>query len=519
MKKNNYNEAARVYSSRLSILYKSMIIGFVSGAIVILYRLILAEAEHLSFRMYEYLRSSPVYLPAALAVLGLLGYITGSLVSRNRLISGSGIPQVKGIIMGYFEGSWISTLLLKFAGGVMAIFSGLSLGREGPSIQLGACVAQGIGNRLAKSRTEKKILIAGGASAGLSAAFNAPLAGTVFAMEEIFKYFSPVVLLSAMASAMSADFLSKMVFGLEPVFSFKVTSSIPLHGYWALIIMGIVLGFLGAFYNKMLLLSQAIYRKASFLTPKTRVIVPFVLAGILGVSFPLALGGGHIIIEQLNPSTGITMLILILCIKFLFSMISFGSGAPGGIFFPLLIIGALIGCIFGNIAITHAGFSPELFYNFIILAMAGYFTAIVRAPITGIVLLVEMTGSFSHMLSLSVVCIAAYVTADLLRSAPVYESLLENQIAAIPSHEDKKDDGKKITIETVVHYGSVAEGKMLKDLDFPSGCLLIAVRRRGGDIIPDGNTVILPEDSLIFMTDRCRESCLRDLIEETVTSQ
>ena len=243
------------------------------------------------------------------------------------------------------------------------------------------------------------------------------------------------------------------------------------------------------------------------------------LAGILGVSFPLALGGGHIIIEQLNPSTGITMLILILCIKFLFSMISFGSGAPGGIFFPLLIIGALIGCIFGNIAITHAGFSPELFYNFIILAMAGYFTAIVRAPITGIVLLVEMTGSFSHMLSLSVVCIAAYVTADLLRSAPVYESLLENQIAAIPSHEEKKDDGKKITIETVVHYGSVAEGKMLKDLDFPSGCLLIAVRRRGGDIIPDGNTVILPEDSLIFMTDRCRESCLRELIEETVTSQ
>ena len=71
----------------------------------------------------------------------------------------------------------------------------------------------------------------------------------------------------------------------------------------------------------------------------------------------------------------------------------------------------------------------------------------------------------------------------------------------------------------MVHYGSAAEGKMLKDLDFPSGCLLIAVRRRGGDIIPDGNTVILPEDSLIFMTDRCRESCLRELIEETVTSQ
>ncbi|WP_036931607.1 ClC family H(+)/Cl(-) exchange transporter [Proteocatella sphenisci] len=518
MKKNNYKEAAGIYSSKLSILYKSIITGFLAGAVVILYRLILIKAEHLSFEMYAYVREHIIYIPLALALLGCFGYITGILVSKYKLINGSGIPQVKGIIMGYFEDSWFSTLVSKFIGGVLSIFAGLSLGREGPSIQLGACVAQGVGNKLAKSRTEKKILIASGASAGLSAAFNAPLAGTIFAMEEIYKYFSPVILLSAMASAMTADFLSKMVFGLDPVFSFNVTSVIPLSGYWMLLILGIALGFMGAFYNKMLIFSQHLYKKIPLLSAKTKLLMPFLLAGILGVVFPLALGGGHVIVEQLNPSTGITLLVLILCIKFVFSMISFGSGAPGGIFFPLLIMGALIGCIFGNIAISYAGFNSELFYNFIILAMAGYFTAIVRAPITGIVLLVEMTGSFTHLLSLTVVCIVAYVVADLLESPPVYESLLESQIAKNSSPLDKKDDGRKITMEMVVHYGSSADGKTIKELEFPSNCLLIAIRRRGGDIIPNGNTIVMPEDSLVFITDQSKESCLRELMEKTMTA-
>lgn len=518
MKHNNYKEATGIYSSKLSILYKSIITGFLAGAVVIIYRLILVKAEYFSFQMYDYLKENIYYVPLAFGLLGLLGYFTGCLVSKYKFISGSGIPQVKGIIMGYFEYSWISTLIAKFVGGVLSIFSGLSLGREGPSIQLGACVAQGVGNKLAKSRTEKKILIASGASAGLSAAFNAPLAGTMFAMEEIYKYFSPVILLSAMASAIVADFLSKIVFGLDPVFNFHVTSVIPLSGYWILIILGAALGFMGAFYNRMLLLSQAIYKKISFLSEKTKPLIPFLLAGILGIIFPLALGGGHVIIEQLNPSTGISVLILILCIKFLFSMISFGSGAPGGIFFPLLIIGAIIGCIFGNVAISYLGFDSSLFYNFIILAMAGYFTAIVRAPITGIVLLVEMTGSFTHLLSLTVVCIVAYIVADLLGSPPVYESLLENQISQKHISESKKDEGKKITMEMVVHYGSAAEGKTVKELDFPSKCLLIAIRRRGGDIIPNGNTVVMPEDSLVFITDQYQEVYLRELIEKIVTT-
>ena len=146
-----------------------------------------------------------------------------------------------------------------------------------------------------------------------------------------------------------------------------------------------------------------------------------------GLTISYALGGHHLV-EQLQASLNLPFLLLLLTVKFLFTMISFGSGAPGGIFFPLLVIGATIGAIFSNLAVTWAGISPGLLDNWIVLAMGGYFTAIVRAPITGIILLVEMTGSLSHLLPLTVVSIVAYVTADLLKSNPIYESLLENQI-------------------------------------------------------------------------------------------
>lgn len=517
MNRNNYKDATNMYSRKLPMLYKSMLVGFFVGIVVVAYRLILLNAENLSFEIFAFLRENLRFLPAGFIVLALSGYIVGVLISKYPMISGSGIPQVKGIIMGYFKGSWISTLIAKFVGGAISILGGLSLGREGPSVQLGACVADGIGQKIASSRTERKVLIASGASAGLAAAFNAPLAGTMFAMEEIFKYFSPIILLSTMASAMVADFISKMFFGISPVFNFDITANIPLSGYWLLCILGVVLGVFGAIYNSILLKTQSLYKNIN-LNVKTKTIIPFLFSGLLGIIFPVVLGSGHKVLEEVHLSTSLLILLLIFVVKFAFSMISFGSGAPGGIFFPLLILGATIGAMFGNIAINYLGFDPALFYNFIILAMAGYFTSIVRAPITGIILLVEMTGSFTHLLSLTIVCIIAYIVADLLNSAPIYESLLENQIANKKTNTGRCDEGKKITMEMVVHYGSPAEKKPVKDLNLPQSCLLIAIRRMGNDITPNGNTQILAEDYLVFITDLSAESSTRELLTEITSA-
>ena len=255
---NRYRALFDEEGQKISVVWKGALIGVLVGVAVVLYRLALTSAEEISFAVYAYIRSHTGWIPALFLGLGALGYGVGLLVSKYRAISGSGIPQVKGIMTGYMETGWFSTFLAKFLGGTLSILAGLSLGREGPSIQLGASLAQGVGDKLAKTRAERKILIASGASAGLAAAFNAPLAGVMFAMEEIFKYISPLILLSTMVSAIVADCVSRIVFGAAPVFSFTIQSGIPLRSYWLVCLVGVLLGGAGAAYNWVLLKNQAL---------------------------------------------------------------------------------------------------------------------------------------------------------------------------------------------------------------------------------------------------------------------
>lgn len=423
---NTYNTLQHWQSFRFKLVLEGIIVGALAGLLVVFYRLSLQYIEGVTQKIYSLQLQKPWLIPIWIIILLISSYIVGIMVKRNPMISGSGIPQVEGILLGRLSANWWKVIIGKFIGGIISIGAGLSLGREGPSIQLGASVGQGFSKVFKRIKIEEKYLMTSGASAGLAAAFNAPLAGAIFALEEVHKNFSPLVLLSATSAAVTADFISKEFFGLKPVFQFKNLSVIPLKYYIYIIILGILLGAFGAFYNGILLKTQKLYLKQKWLPVQFRPSIPFIMAGILGLVLPQVLGGGHeLVVSLIEDNAMLKFLIVLLVAKFIFSMVSFGSGAPGGIFFPLLVIGALTGAIYGKILVSVFNFNPIYMNNFIILGMAGYFTAIVRAPITGCILITEMTGAFTHLLSLSIVCIIAYIVADLLKSKPVYESLLE----------------------------------------------------------------------------------------------
>lgn len=513
---NNYASVVNKDSNKevLSLIWKSIVTGLGVGGVISLYRFILVKAEHFSFAIFKYAKINQWMVPVVFLALFVSAWILSKLTEKWPMISGSGIPQVKGIIMGYFKNDWKETMIAKFIGGSIAIISGLSLGREGPSIQLGACIGEGVGEKFASTRTEKKILIASGASAGLAAAFNAPLAGVMFAIEEIFRYFSASILLATMVSAIVADFVSKLFFGMEPIFEFEVMERIPLSGYWILGIMGIFLGIGGTLYNKYLIKLKSHAKKMQIKNNMLPFAMPFMMAGIAGFFLPQLLGGGHAIVSFLSLESSFLFLMILLIFKFIYSIVSFSSGSPGGIFFPLLVLGAMIGAMIGIISVRYLGYDESLFYNFVIIAMAGFFTAIVRAPLTGVILLTEMTGSFSHLLSLSFVSLIAYVVAELLQSAPIYESLLELQIEKEGESSLDKEYHSKIVIEFVAHHGSYVENKLVKDIQLPEDCLLIAIRRRGKDIIPKGNTQILAGDYLIVLTHCMNESIYREALQE-----
>lgn len=514
MKKSISGTLSRARRFPVLLIGEGLLVGGIGGFVVVLYRMALDVAGDWLDEILAYAGQTPWRMAGWFLVLGALAWLVSRLVSWEPLISGSGIPQLEGEMAGKLEQKWYRVLPAKFLGGFLCLLGGLALGREGPSIQLGAMAGKGISRGLDRGKTEEKFLLTCGAGAGLSAAFHAPLAGVMFSLEEVHKNFSVSALLSVMTASLTADFLATAVLGTDSVFQFTITRELPVHFYWMVLGLGVVLGVLGAFYNWFTLKVQSLYDRATFLNSTGRILIPFFCAGVLGFTAPELLGSGHDLIEKL---TSVDMLlgtaVFLLVGRFLFSAVSFGSGAPGGIFFPLLVLGGYMGGIFAMAGIRLWGLDPVFLNNFVLLAMAGYFAAVVRAPLTGIILIFEMTGTLTQMLSLSVVSIVAYVTATLLGSRPIYESLLDRLLLR-RGEKPPKEQGEKMLMHFAVSRGSRIEDLTIGEVRWPENCLLVAVERGSQEIIPRGKTRLLAGDVIVTMTDERDEARVHDEMEE-----
>lgn len=500
----NKNQTHRLldtwFDFKFRLVAGGIAVGVLSGIVVVLFRFVLEYALEHVLIFYRYQLEHLWLIPLWVIALVLTGWVTGIISKRQPSIAGSGIPQVKAVLQNKLEMNWWKAVSAKFLGGTLSIGAGLSLGREGPSIQIGALIAQGFSRILRRNKTEEHMLITCGASAGLAAAFNAPIAGVMFALEEVHMNFSPLVMIAALASSLMADFVSKEFFGMNPVFHFSSIGTIPLNQYYHLIILGFIVGVLGIFFNKGIYLFQDLYKKMTWLPVQCRPILPFLMAGLLGLCMPSVLGGGNNLINDLVSSPfQLKLLLLILIVKFLFTMFSYGSSAPGGIFLPMLVVGGLIGVIYSKFVNGMVGAPLLSESSFLIVAMAGYLTASLKAPITGIILITEMSGSFTNLLSIGVVCLAAYMTAEFFRSEPVYEVLLErflHQGNAKPS----ADSESKIILEIPIHYGSPLNGLSIKEYEWPAQCLIVSVKRGSAELIPTGDLALQSGDYLTILT-------------------
>mgnify|MGYP000647611198 CR=1 FL=1 len=214
-----------------------------------------------SFTLIDFTKGNYFYMFGWFVLLAAMGFIVGKLVAWEGMCSGSGIPQVQGEMKGYLNQNWWRVLIAKITGGTLCILGGLSLGREGPSVQLGAMTGKGIAKITKAGATKERYMMTCGSGAGLAAAFNAPLSGVMFSLEEIQKNFNSSMLVCVISGCVASDFISKNVFGLSPVFDFHLEKSLPLTHYWMLILLGILLGLCGAFYNFMMLKGQDFYGK------------------------------------------------------------------------------------------------------------------------------------------------------------------------------------------------------------------------------------------------------------------
>ena len=492
----------------LLLVFYSVIVGVLTGFVIVAYREGLDFLNTIRHVTLERLKET-ASLMDVIQVVGIFvisAIVLQKLLSKFPLISGSGIPQVKALLMKQIKFNWFYELISKFIGGLLSIGSGLSLGREGPSIHLGAQIGEGVNSFFKTKEAERKYLITSGASAGLAAAFNAPLSGVIFSLEEMHKYFSPLLLICTLLASISADFITKLYLGYNLVFDFdtKLPAQLSVGKYIvSLIVFGIIIGFAGKLFTDGIVLFQKLYKKIK-LNAYIKAVIAILVSLCIGLFFSEVAGGGHSLIEDIaHRSIPMKVLFVLLIAKFVFTLFSYSTGFPGGIFLPMLVVGAILGKMYGMLLMDIFDLGEAYGVHFMILGMAGYLTAVVRAPITGIILILEMTGRFDHLFSLTLVATLAYVLTEFINLDPIYDILYRNLISnLLVSEECHKENSAKVTLLIPVIADSDLDGKHVFEISWPENCLLVGIRRETRELIPKGQTKIRSGDFLIVLTDK-----------------
>lgn len=477
--------------------------GIAAGLLCVLYRFLLSKAEEYLYIVIDYVKSNALRSTVWIILLAVLGILVAFIIKRVPDSSGSGIPNVTAEIKGYLSPSWWRVIVAKLFGSTVSVFSGLCLGREGPSIQFGAMAAKGVARITRADGTTEMRMIGSGAGAGLAAAFNAPLAGVMFVLEEIYRTFDKAIICMAIVAAVTADFISKLFFGQDTVFSYE-SETIPLRWYWLLILFGVLAGLFGAFYNTFMIALRDLFRKVAKVPQWIKFAIVFAVSGIVGLLLPQVLCGGHTMVQTLiNDRPSLTIIIALFAAKFIFGAFSFSSGAPGGTLYPMCVLGAYGGAAFAQAAISLFGMDNALWQDFAVLGMAGLFASIVRAPLTGIILVFEITGNINTLLPLAVVSLISYAVADALGSEPFYISLMK-RIPSEKSANANSEASEKILKTYVIPTGSNIDGKPISSIDWGKHCIIVSVEREDTPITPKGDTVLKSGDTLVMMISRRR---------------
>ncbi|MBQ2832213.1 ClC family H(+)/Cl(-) exchange transporter [Methanobrevibacter sp.] len=497
------------YIFKLTI--QGIMVGIFAGLMVCLYRFLLYGSEHVLRDYLTIIHDNIFYVILFFIALTIMGLLVDWLTRWEVDSAGSGIPQVYAEVKGHMEANWAKVLFSKIVSGVLTALGGLSLGPEGPSVQIGGMAGKGIAKLFKGSKTDELRLILVGSAVGITAAFNAPLAGVIFVFEEINHGFDKTLVFIALVSAIVSDFISKVIFGQSTALTFPVLN-IPLECYWILIVLGLIIGILGYIYNIGMIKSSDFVSNLK-IPSWLKFVLVFLVSGVIALTIPEISDGGHFMMDMLNvgiPSLGV--LIFLLLLKYLFSMFSFSSGAPGGIFLPILVLGAYIGAVFGSIVVPAFGWQEALIYKFVIISMAGFFAATVRSPITGVVLLAEMCGSTESLVAMIIVSLIAYVVPTLLGNEPIYESLY-GRLLLNKNREYVKKPSKHVLSEYVVPLDCDYINFKIKDIPFPKNAIVVSIIRNGKYIIPTEDFNIQYSDQINILTDVNDYPYVREEIE------
>lgn len=506
---NAYSKTGAFFKRRQEnkwlLVFESLLTGAITGLLITAFRLLITHLRNVRIALYPMIKSSGALgVGISLLVLALIGLFIGFIITKHPMIRGGGVAQIEGVFMRKLQFSPMLELPLKFIGGVLDIGLGLSMGREGPSVQLGAYVGDAVERIGERSFTERVCLITAGAAAGLSATFNAPFAAIVFALEDLHHHLTPLLLACVMAGAFAGDFAASAFLGSGPIFGFFPTVTYPLSQLAWLVGLGMFVALVGHGFKQSIYTFQRLYALLH-IPSLLRPVIPFLLSLPVGLWHNYASGGGDGLIKALTEqSFPLTMLLMFLTVKLLFTGISAGAGAIGGIFVPLLACGAVSGAVYAKILVYFGLLPQEQVTNMILFGMGACFTTVIKAPLTATVIVLETSGALPQLSGLVLTCLTAYLTASFIGSQAHDHILLSQILESECCTADPKAHSKKYCpqlYELPIGLQSPAALKKISELNWPDKCRIVGIIHGEEESIPDGGAVLYPGDKLIIVAE------------------
>ena len=456
----------------------SLAVGFIAALYITAFKILAEWIIHLSSSLYAMARANPILLPIIVLGAAIIGLIASFILSVSHSSRGGGIPSSVAAIRGIVSLKWLASIFVLPISALLSYLAGIPLGTEGPCVQIGTAIGDGVGECFGKGKNKgwHRYVMTGGASAGFSIATASPITAILFSTEELHKHFSPLLLTVASLSVATADLTTRILasFGIGSLGLFTVPNmeALSLKLFFAPLIVGLAAGLASVLFTKLFHIVDA-FMKATLKKLSIKIVFPalFALISLVGFFFKEALGTGHSLAAMLLTGRfAWYLLILAFLMRAVFMMLSNTAGTTGGLFLPTIAFGAIVGslCADGMIALGLIG--GEYYTLMVVLGITAFLGSTSRIPITACVFAIEALGSIYNIPSLVIAVTIAVLVVEISGVEDFTDTVIESKMKAI-------SNGKSpAVIETslTVKEGSFASGKEMRDILWPNACFLVS---------------------------------------------
>lgn len=477
MKNHHHNDTKRI----LPFLVFSIVTGFLSAVIGTAFKLGAEGVIHLSATIYSAVRQNSLWIFVLVISAAVLGLLASFVVSRAQSCKGGGIPASVAAVRGIVSFNWLPSVLVLPFSALITFFCGLPLGTEGPCVQMGTAIGDGViqcfGSR--KYQGWRRYIMTGGASAGFSIATASPISAILFSVEELHKKFSPLLLTGVSISVMTAQITAQIfdLFGIESgkLFHLPEINRLSVDLLFAPLLVGMICGLGSVLFTRCYYMIERIVRAVLRKLPiKIMFPILFACVSIVGVCLPDTLGTGHALVDQLfQTHTVWYLLLLVFLIRAVFMMVSNTAGVTGGLFLPTLAFGAILGSLCAEGMIAVGLLEPHHYILMVVLGVVAFLGATSQIPLTACVFAVEALCGINNVLAIVIATTVAFLIVKLSGIEDITDAVIE-------AKEHSAREGTEPTVivaSLTVNENSFVAGKKLRDILWPNACAVVSVER------------------------------------------